>query len=132
MIAVSITFTGLEDILSMVNPAKVGIAIGEGIDRASQLVRDGVKDMPPVSAKTTGYGPEGVPVDTGRLRQSVRATKTALFGAEIDAPVDYADYVHEGTSKMPARPFFEWFLDDFGGTKMIEDTMEQALQKAVL
>ena len=57
------------------------------------------------------------PVDTGALQGSIRAERrepyTAMLvagGADYIHPktgksVDYAVHVHEGTSRMPARPF---------------------------
>jgi hypothetical protein len=57
------------------------------------------------------------PVDTGALIASVRAERrgpleTALVAGGIQymnpktgRPVDYARHVHNGTSRMPARPF---------------------------
>lgn len=44
------------------------------------------------------------PVDTGRLRSSI-LTDIGNLQARIAPHVFYATYVHEGTSKMAARPF---------------------------
>jgi len=63
------------------------------------------------------------PVDTGALMDSVRAekvnqyaTKLVAGGAEYINPrtgrsVDYAVFVHEGTSRMPARPFLQQAIE---------------------
>jgi len=54
------------------------------------------------------------PVDTGRLRQNIVSTasiKIDKVRAIIQPNVDYAVYVHEGTSRMTKRPFFKWGLD---------------------
>lgn len=44
------------------------------------------------------------PVDTGRLRSSI-ITDIGNLQARIAPHVYYATYVHEGTSRMKARPF---------------------------
>jgi len=63
------------------------------------------------------------PVDTGALMESIRAERlgpyeTALVagGADYINPktgktVDYAVYVHEGTSRMPARPCLQMAVE---------------------
>ena len=57
------------------------------------------------------------PVDTGALMSSIRAEMRGDLSAALVAggggyvnprtgmPVDYARYVHDGTSRVPARPF---------------------------
>ena len=55
------------------------------------------------------YGKEFCPVRRGDLMRSIRKEregKTVKIIAGGGA-VDYAAYVHEGTSRMPARPFLE-------------------------
>ena len=59
------------------------------------------------------------PVKTGALRDSIRVERLGLTRVKLVAggyeyrnpvtglPVNYAIYVHEGTSKMPARPFLK-------------------------
>ena len=44
------------------------------------------------------------PVDTGRLKRSIAADVQGLE-ANIGTDVEYAHFVHDGTYKMPARPF---------------------------
>lgn len=44
------------------------------------------------------------PVDTGRLRAS-HSTKFSPLKGELDVGASYAPYVHDGTSRMRARPF---------------------------
>lgn len=57
------------------------------------------------------------PVDTGFLKSSVRTEKIE-GGAKIAehsikrSGSGYGFYVHEGTWKMKARPFFKWGLED--------------------
>ena len=63
------------------------------------------------------------PVDTAALMESVRAERLGPYEAALVAggsdyinpktgkPVDYAVYVHEGTSRMPARPFLQMAVE---------------------
>jgi HK97 gp10 family phage protein len=44
------------------------------------------------------------PVDTGRLQGSITYEVNGTEGA-VGTNVEYAPYVHDGTSKMSARPF---------------------------
>ena len=44
------------------------------------------------------------PVDTGTLRSSINYQVDGMT-ASIGTNVEYAPYVHEGTSKMAGRPF---------------------------
>ncbi len=78
------------------------------------------------------------PVDTGTLRRgvismgSVRVEKTKAI---ISPNVEYALYVHEGTSKMRKRPFFQWGLDSAKSkiqkifTKRINNVLKEIANK---
>jgi HK97 gp10 family phage protein len=99
------------------------------IDRAAEYARDATKKIPPVSAKTTGYGIPGVPVDTGRMRQSIQKRKLSLLAAEVYAGTNYSKFVHDGTSKKPPQPFFEDMLTQFGGKEAIAGIVQSTLQK---
>lgn len=69
--------------------------------------------MPWMLAAAQGF----CPVDTGALLGSVRweirdpheaaliAGSLGYINPRTGRPVDYARYVHDGTSRMPARPF---------------------------
>ena len=127
--SVTLVIEGLDKIQSLVDPAKFDRAVARGLDRSVQIWRDDVKTMPAVSAATTGYGAKGIPVDTGRLRQSVQARRTGLLAAGVVAPLQYASYVEEGTSKMPARPFFEWALE-LGALQKMEDAMNREITRS--
>lgn len=52
-----------------------------------------------------------VPVDTGRLRDSIKVARTAN-GARYGSDVDYALFVEFGTVDTPAQPFLRPGLDD--------------------
>ena len=58
------------------------------------------------------------PVDTGRLRASIKADVRGLE-ANIGTDVEYARFVHDGTYKMEARPFLYEAAD--GELEGIED-----------
>ena len=58
------------------------------------------------------------PVDTGRLRASIKADVRELE-ANIGTDVEYARFVHDGTYKMEARPFLYEAAD--GELEGIED-----------
>lgn len=46
------------------------------------------------------------PVDTGRLRSSIRATISGdQLGAVVGTDVEYAPFVEHGTNRMQAQPF---------------------------
>jgi len=52
------------------------------------------------------------PIDTGFLKgKGMETTFEALTG-RITNSAPYSTYVHEGTSKMQARPFFMWGVED--------------------
>lgn len=52
--------------------------------------------------------------DTGNLANSFQHAKIGQMTYEIYTTVEYAKYVHDGTYKMAARPFFVWALDSVG------------------
>lgn len=106
-------------------PVKAQQVFGRAVMLAGSALRDNTKKLRPVSAKTTGYGVKGIPVDTGRLRQSILSRRLSLLAAGVIAPVKYASAVHQGTRKMPARPFFAWSLQ-LGGQKKIDAVFEKA------
>lgn len=109
--SLTIRIEGLDRIAQMVSPHRLDRAVERGLERASQAWRDETKKMPPVSGPRDGYDAVGIPVDTGRLRQSIQARKVSAVAAEVYAPVQYGSYVHDGTSRVPSRPFLEWSAD---------------------
>lgn len=56
-------------------------------------------------------------VDTGRLRDSIMSKETSDSGSwgsyerEVGTNVEYANYVHDGTRYMMARPFLQQAFD---------------------
>lgn len=54
-----------------------------------------------------GNAGNGLLFDTGALYQSVDWKATGKTG-EVSAGASYAQYLQEGTKRMPARPFMGW------------------------
>lgn len=50
-------------------------------------------------------------VDTGKLRNSIRAAKESTFTWAISTDTEYAAHLEFGTSRMAPRPFFGPGLD---------------------
>jgi hypothetical protein len=129
--SVEVTIDGLEKWLDIVNPERFIKEMDVAVNRAAEMLRDETKRLPPVSGPRDGYSAEGIPVDTGRLRQSIQKRKLALMAAEVYAPVTYSGVVHDGSSRVPARPFFQWELEDFGGLEKVEIIVNAALERVV-
>lgn len=80
---------------------------------------------------------DGAPFDTGRLRSSINGkveTDTIERGNSIrglvGTNVEYAQFVHDGTSKMQARPFlFDAIVQEQAG---IYELMRKAVVEACL
>ena len=73
------------------------------------------------------------PIDTGAMRRGIhsdyinRFKRQAIIKPSISTP--YALYVHQGTRKMKARPFFE--ITKKHEEKNISNFFNQALNNAV-
>lgn len=46
-----------------------------------------------------------VPVDTGKLKRSIRVVSTSKLRVTVEAQANHASYVEYGTYKMAARPY---------------------------
>jgi HK97 gp10 family phage protein len=60
--------------------------------------------------ETEGLAKQACPVDTGRLRSSIKYTKTADLECTVGTNVNYAPYIEyghksRGSSYVPAKPF---------------------------
>lgn len=44
---------------------------------------------------------------TGRLQGGIHTEKISGIGQKVETNVDYAEYVHDGTSKITADPFLQ-------------------------
>ena len=68
------------------------------------------------------------PVDTGYLRSSI-GTEIDNLEVNVGTDCDYAPFVHDGTYRMPARPF----LDTAAETALngIEDRIADAIVRKI-
>lgn len=77
----------------------------------SAVYRIGVKTNAIVKEDviTRGFMMWKSPIDTGRMRGGIEVKKSSPLRAIIQTSniTPYAVYVHEGTRKMKARPFFD-------------------------
>jgi hypothetical protein len=128
--SLTVEIVGLDKMLSTVDPSRFDHAVQRILDRGIQSWRDNTKKMPAVSAKTTGYGEHGIPVDSGRLRQSIQSRRLSAVAAGVYSPVRYASSVHEGTSRMPPRPFFQWSFE-MGTQQDIERIVTEEFSRLV-
>lgn len=129
MTEVSIEFKGFDQIMTMLDPVRFVQEMDKTVDLMGQELRDYTKNLPAVSAKGTGYGARGIPVDTGRMRQSIEKRKVQLMAVDIAAATNYSRFVHEGTGKMPGRPFFQWAaeLDQDRLKSILEDGLRRVV-----
>lgn len=130
--SVTITIEGLDKFLTVVNPARFTKEMDLAVNRAAEMLRDDVKKMPPVNKERNGWGAKGIPVAPkygGTMRQLIQKRKLGLMAAEVYGGAGYTPFVHDGTSKMPGRPFFKWELEDFHGKEKIEIILTAALER---
>lgn len=112
-------------------PAQAKRVYGKAVQEATERYRDFTKQMRPVSKQKTGFRAKGIPLDLGGLRRSVRKKRLSLLAAGVTIGGDakkYGAFVHEGTTKMPSRPFFQWALD-LGAMKIIDRIFERASKR---
>lgn len=98
--------------------------IAAGFNRGAAMLRNTGPLMAKIGNVALAAGMKRTPVDKGTLRRSegMRGDPTS---ATLYATADHAGWVHDGTEKMPARPYFtegiqdalgeiEGHLNDFG------------------
>jgi HK97 gp10 family phage protein len=83
----------------------------DSVSRKMLLVPQIINSDMPKALKKAAFIVEGeskklTPVDTGRLRSSIYTTVKKL-SAIVQPKTNYALAVHEGTSRMKARPFMK-------------------------
>lgn len=83
------------------SPQIVGKRLHRGIDRAGNVFLAGTKEN-----IRSGRDMWKAPIDTGYMWNHIFLSVQPLK-ATIYPTADYATFVHDGTSKMQARPFFE-------------------------
>lgn len=84
-------------------PRETRAGIQKAIERAGVFIQGKTKEH--ITAGTNMWKP---PIDTGAMRRGIQAgfqPMKAIIRPSYTTP--YASYVHEGTYKMRARPFFE-------------------------
>ena len=85
------------------NPAVVIKESKDFLVRAMALYKKEIRSRPwQAGAKSGG----GVPIDTGNLRDTHR-TEISKLSAKLYPTANYAKYVHEGTSRVDARPWLD-------------------------
>lgn len=106
-------------------PREMGVKIQEGIQSVGVFVTGEVKEH--ITAGTDMWKP---PVDTGHLRKNIHASFQRMKATIRPSSITpYAQYVHEGTKGMRARPFFQITADN--SQKDIENFFNNILDKAV-
>src|SRR3954470_10867520 len=127
---ITVQISGLDKIIQNIGPAQTQKAISLATKRSAERLRDDTKLLPPVSAKTTGYEAEGIPVDTSRMRNAIHTFDVSLLATGVIADVGYSGYVRDGTLKMPGRDFFAFALQS-GTREKIKQIYEDYLKRAV-
>ena len=95
-----------------------------GLWESAEALMNTVKgNMPDIS----GFSSKGIPVDTGRMKGSVERRRLQMMAAEVYAGTKYSRYVHDGTARTAARPFFQWALQDYGALEKMEKVMIEKL-----
>lgn len=95
------------------------VGLGVLTAKAAAAVREAVAES---AEDLVGQAMDRTPVDTGTLRASIHVAELTANGSGASAKVatggeanEYAVYVHEGTSRMSARPFLAQALLDNAG-----------------
>lgn len=86
---------------------------------------DKAKLLSKIALTVQGNSERVTPVKTGTLKRSeTTRVEASADRAFIGSNVNYARFVHDGTSRMTARPFFE------EGMEASRDTIDQLLEDA--
>ena len=87
----------------------MGVMFTDNSDKCGKAIREAVLDgVRSFADQTESIAKGQVPVDTGRLRESIRAEVEDdgdSVSMALSANTDYATYVELGTRRMPARPY---------------------------
>jgi len=102
-------------------PRRVGQAISKAIKKSAFVLEA-------ESKKALTSGPTRA-LDTGTLRSQVTVRQLSDIQATIYPLVDYAIYIHEGTYKMRARPWFNAAAKNSIGK--IKTIFDNAIKKAL-
>lgn len=127
MATIEIKIKNINRILAALSdsPRAVRSGIQRAIERAGALVAGKTKEH--ITAGTQMWKP---PIDTGAMRRGIQAgfqPMKAIIRPSSMTP--YATYVHEGTNRMTARPFFE--ITAKYEQKNIEKFFNEEMEKVV-
>lgn len=106
-------------------PEEMGKGIQRALERVGVFVEGKTKEH-----ITAGTDMWKAPIDTGAMRSGINTSFTpsqAVIRPSSSTP--YAEYVHEGTKRMRARPFFE--ITAKNEEKRIEDMFNKELEDIV-
>ena len=98
---VKLELNGFDDAIRR-NPQVVRQEVKNFLVRGMAVYRQGIQRSP----WRIGKGGGGSPVATGALRDTHQVTYSE-WEAKIEPTTKYAEYVHEGTSRMQSRPWLE-------------------------
>ncbi len=109
-------------------PQKTGKNLQEAIAKSTMLLSRTSSKI--IAGKTV----HAKAVDTGTLLRSITPRVKILKGTVSpdsgrNVPLKYAKYVHEGTKRMEARPFFDQAVEDTQGK--IDKFFEEALTNSL-
>lgn len=112
------------DVLVIPPLKRVGESLVKGTVRSVKEAKILIREM---AFSTERFAKQLTPVDTGRLRGSITVgfpVATKGIKAEVFTNVQYAPYVHFGTSRMRGRPFMtegkDLMLRKFTGEKIAD------------
>ena len=116
---VSIKIDGIEKLQKAFDkaPREADKMLTEVVRTGAEILRRGA-----IKAITTGTTRA---IDTSRLRNSIRIFTRTRFKSNISTNVNYAPFVHEGTSRMRKRPFMT------RGIKLSKKSVEKFFNFAV-
>lgn len=109
-------------------PDKLQKGIAQALNRTGLFASGKVKET-----ITAGTGMWKPPIDTGAMRRGIQPSGMAMFSPKVyirpSSATPYARYVHEGTYKMRARPFFD--ITKRTHEKIIRDFFAKELKKVI-
>lgn len=81
------------------------------LQQAAKAVQDGHELIQRVVLTVEAQAKRVTPVDTGTLRRSITSRTLTRTQGVVGTNVSYGRYVHEGTRRMPGRPFLRQGLE---------------------
>lgn len=112
-------------------------SIGEAFNRVN-LDKTLRQTAEAIAFSIESYAKQVTPVDTGRLRSSIRVSSLLGNGIKLNVQPNttYAYWVHQGTRYMKGRPFMGWGVEFTGrhfttgevGRRLSDDLRKQLSQ----